>query len=134
MLGALLDPSCRPMRIERAEFAHPLQQPQYSVPGIPAARTVDTSEFAWAASLERQFCELREEAAALLSSGNSRFGEFRMDFENFVPGWNTCNFYVNGRMQDENCRLAPRLAALADSMLEHEEGELTMLASHRGWS
>ncbi len=126
--SAFLDPFFRQGEWEKTEFTHPLQQPQYFVPGIPAHRFYDSADFEWTDKLEESFVAVRDEVADLLNMHRDEFGMFRTDFENFVDGWNTFIFYVNGRRQDANCERAPVLAAIADNLIQYEEGELTMLS------
>jgi hypothetical protein len=65
----------------------------------------------------------------LLGSRGDEFGLFRTDYDNYIDGWNTLIFYVNGRKQSKSWEIAPRVAAIADEMLKYEEGELTMLSA-----
>jgi len=127
--GAFLDPFFRQGKWQATEFTHPLQQPQYFVPGIQPNRFYDPDDFEWTPQLEASFAAAREEVAELLNMHRDEFGMFRTDFENFVDGWNTFIFYVNGRRQKSNCERAPVLAKIADGMLQYEEGELTMLSA-----
>jgi aspartate beta-hydroxylase len=127
--GAFLDPFFKQGAWCRTDFTHPHQQPQYFIPGIPSRRFYDAQQFEWRTRLEQNFAEIREELLGLLNVHGNEFGAFTTEFDNTVPGWNTFNFYVNGRRQDENCRRAPCTARIADELLEHEEGELTMFSA-----
>lgn len=113
----------------RTEFTHPLQRPSHFVPGIPSHRFYEAESFEWKDRLEAAYDEIREEVVRLMNDHNQAFGTFHAEFDTSVAGWNTFNFYVNGRRQTANCELCPKSAEIADAMLEFEEGELTMFSA-----
>lgn len=127
--GAFLDPFFAQGSWLITETTHPLQQPQYFVPGIPSHRFYEADQFAWTESIEQSFAEIRAEVIELVANHGDRFGLFHTEVDGTIEGWNSFVFYANGRRQDANCARTPRLAAVADSMLAHEEGELTMLSA-----
>lgn len=127
--GSFLDAFYRQGHWKQTEYTHPHQRPSYFVPGIPAHQFYDPQKFDWAAELEHDFSELREELNGLLPQHDDAFGTFVTEFDNAIAGWNTFPFYANGRRQTQNCLKAPVAAAVAQRLLEYEEGELTMFSA-----
>ncbi|MEZ6127488.1 MAG: aspartyl/asparaginyl beta-hydroxylase domain-containing protein [Planctomycetaceae bacterium] len=127
--GSFMDAFFRQEPCPATEFTHPHQRPSYFIPGIPAQQYYEAAEFPELAAVQQAFPDMKQEVEELIRSHRDAFGTFRTEFDNSVVGWNTFAFYINGRRQQQNCVTAPKTAAVAERLLELEEGELTMFSA-----
>lgn len=97
------------------EFTDPHQRPHFFLPGIPARRLYQASDFPWTSILRENFQTIRLELTDLLAKPRG-FGNYRTEYGNLMPGWNTFHFYLQGEAVEENCRRCPLTSQLLASL------------------
>jgi aspartyl/asparaginyl beta-hydroxylase len=114
--GGFLDPFFDQGRWSITNLTHPHQRPHYFVPGIPAQRYYDPKAFRWTEILEESFLVIQEELLDLLRSEDVGFGNYRTEYGNVMPGWNTFHFWLQGEKIEENCRRCPKTTRILESL------------------
>ncbi len=111
-----------------------LQQPtKYYFPGLPQAPVYPREQFPWAAALEAETANIREELRAVMArdgafapylpAGASR-PQARSHRLVGDPAWSAFYLWKDGVRQEANCALCPKTAAAMDQVpLDHLPGQ-----------
>ena len=123
-----LDAQFRRVYSINSPYTHQLQRPYFFIPGVPSKTFYDPSQFEWVQPLEASFLLVKHELQTLLESECRDFKEYKSEFANVLPGWNTFNLFIHGERVEENCRLCPTTVALLESLPRFEKQHIMFSA------
>ena len=127
-IDSIFDIPMGPRGFGVTEFTHPLQNPPFFVPGVPARPFYDPKEFDWAAPLEEAYPVIRKELLALLEEDGAGFQSYVNEYAGIQPGWNTFNFFFFGKKFEENCARCPETTRLLESLPRFEKDHIMFSA------
>ena len=115
-------------RFAPSEYTHPLQNPPFFIPGVPAKTFYPTSELEWVAPLEEAFATIKRELLDLLDHDGAGFSTYANEYMALNAGWNTYNFFFFGEKFEENCARCPETTALLESLPRFERDHIMFSA------
>jgi aspartate beta-hydroxylase len=96
---------------EAPQYVHPLQKPEFYIPGLRARPWHDVAEFGWVARLERAHAAIAGEFAEL-----QRAGALEARPEGRGGRWATCHLFFLGVKSSELCARCPETTRLVESI------------------
>lgn len=115
-------------RFGQGEYSHPLQNPPFFLPGVPARAFYEPSEFEWAAPLEEAFPVIKKELLAVLEEDGVGFKSYVSEYSGVQLGWNTYNLFFFGKKFEDNCARCPETTALLESLPRFERDHIMFSA------
>jgi aspartyl/asparaginyl beta-hydroxylase (cupin superfamily) len=116
------------VHLRKSPYTDRLQRPYYYVPGVPARTFHDPAGFDWVKPLEDAYPEIKEELLGVLHRSAAGFKAYMNETQERMQGWNTFNFFFQGRRFEENCRACPRTADLLESLPRFERDHIMFSA------
>jgi len=115
-LSSIFDTFCEAVRLKQSPYTHPLQKPNFFIPGVPAKPFYNAADFGFTRMLEDAYAEIRAELEGLLERSASRFQAYVGGDGMVQPGWNNFYFYLFDKRNEENCAACPKTVSILDSI------------------
>ncbi len=115
-------------RFRPSEYTHPLQNPPFFLPGVPAKTFYPTEDLEWVEPLEAAFPIIRQELLDLINDNGAGFSTYANEYMSLETGWNTFNFFFFGNKFEENCQRCPKTTALLESLPRFEKDHIMFSA------
>lgn len=96
---------------EPAEYAHPLQRPEFYIPGLRTQAWYDAKEFPWLEALERAHARITAECTELAKSG-----ALEKRPEGRGGRWATSHLYFLGAKSEDLCARCPETCRLIEEI------------------
>ena len=127
-IGSIFDVATERYRFGETDISHPLQNPPFFLPGVPAKAFYDPYDFEWTRPLEEAFPVIKKELLALLEEEAQGFQSYVNEFAGVQPGWNTFNFFFFGKKFEENCARCPETTKLLEALPRFEKDHIMFSA------
>lgn len=127
-IDTIFDVATERYRFGVTDFSHPLQNPPFFLPGVPAKPFHDPYDYEWTRPLEEAYPIIKKELLALLEEEAKGFQSYVNEFAGIQPGWNTFNFFFFGQKFDENCARCPETTKLLESLPRFEKDHIMFSA------
>lgn len=127
-LDSIFEVRSKRVKFIESPYTHPLQDPPFFIPGVPAKPWHDPADYEFVGPLEEAYPVIKKELLELLDSEGRGFQAYVNEYADVVAGWNTFNFFFFGEKFEENCARCPETTAVLESLPGFEKDHIMFSA------